>query len=123
MLDANANGQIMFDGEPSQQLFTAGDCSNYNVLGSNTLTLTAQSAVRKSKLAARNMLLHSSVISILEPYLHRELGYVVSLGSSDEVGWLVLEGNFAHGQPAQVIKEVVEAQYDLLLTGVDTYQI
>lgn len=121
VFDANANGQIIIDGEPSQQIFTAGDCSNYNALGSNTLT--AQSAVRKGKLAARNMLRHSSVINILEPYLHRDLGYVVSLGSSDAVGWLALEGNVVHGLPAQVIKEVVEAQYDLLLTGVDTYLI
>lgn len=121
VFDANANGQIIIDGEPSQQLFTAGDCSNYNALGSNTLT--AQSAVRKGKLVARNILRHSSVINILEPYLHRDLGYVVSLGSSDAVGWLALEGNVVHGLPAQVIKEVVEAQYDLLLTGVDTYLI
>lgn len=121
LFDANANGQIIIDGEPSQRIFIAGDCSNYNAFGSNTLT--AQSAVRKGKLAARNMLRHSSIINILEPYLHRDLGYVVSLGSSDAVGWLALEGNVVHGLPAQVIKEVVEAQYDLLLTGVDTYLI
>lgn len=121
LFDANTNGQIIIDDEPSQRIFTAGDCSNYNAFGSNTLT--AQSAVRKGKLAARNMLRHSSVINILEPYLHRDLGYVVSLGSSDAVGWLALEGNVVHGLPAQVIKEVIEAQYDLLLTGVDTYLI
>lgn len=121
VFDANANGQIMIDRKPSPQIFTAGDCSHYNALGSNTLT--AQSAVRKGKLAARNMLRHSSVINILEPYFHRDLGYVVSLGSSDAVGWLAIEGNVVHGLPAQVIKEVVEAQYDLLLSGVDTYLI
>lgn len=121
VFDANANGQIIINGEPSQRLFTAGDCSNYSAFGSNTLT--AQSAVRKGKLVARNMLRHSSVINILEPYLHRDLGYVVSLGSSDAVGWLALEGNVVHGLPAQIIKEVVEAQYDLLLTGVDTYLV
>ena len=121
LFDASANGQIIINGESSQQLFAAGDCSNYNAFGSNTLT--AQSAVRKGKLAAINILRHSSVIKILEPYLHRDLGYVVSLGSSDAVGWLALEGNVVHGLPAQVIKEVVEAQYDLLLTGVDTYLV
>ena len=121
VFDANTNGQIIINGEPSHRLFTAGDCSNYSAFGSNTLT--AQSAVRKGKLVARNMLRHSSVINILEPYLHRDLGYVVSLGSSDAVGWLALEGNVVHGLPAQIIKEVVEAQYDLLLTGIDTYLV
>jgi NADH dehydrogenase len=37
------------------------------------------------------------------------------------VGWVALEGNIVAGQPATILKEVVEAQYDLLLAGMDTY--
>ncbi len=118
---ANAFGQVIVSQEPLQNIFVAGDCSYYQSLGSNTLT--AQSAVRKGKLVARNILRHSGFPGLLEPYLHHELGYVVSLGSSDAVGWLVSEGNLITGIPALTIKELVEAQYDLLLAGIDTYLV
>lgn len=117
----NAFGQVIDDQKPLSNIFAAGDCSYYQSLGSNALT--AQSAVRKGKLAARNILRHSGFFGLLEPYLHHELGYVVSLGPADAVGWLVSEGNLVTGLPAQTIKEIVEAQYDLLLAGIDTYLV
>ncbi|ARO87399.1 pyridine nucleotide-disulfide oxidoreductase [Nitrosospira lacus] len=117
----NAFGQVMVEHNPLQNIFAAGDCSVYQSFGSDTLT--AQSAVRKGKLAARNILRHSGSFKLLEPYLHRDLGYVVSLGPADAVGWLALEDNVVGGMPALMIKELVEAQYDLLLTGIDTYLI
>ncbi|MBX3616479.1 NAD(P)/FAD-dependent oxidoreductase [Nitrosomonas sp.] len=120
-LSANAFGQILVDQKPLHNIFTAGDCSHYQSLGSNTLT--AQSAVRKGKLVARNILRHAGIPGLLEPYLHHELGYVVSLGASDAVGWLVAESNMITGMPALTIKELVEAQYDLLLAGIDTYVV
>jgi len=55
--------------------------------------------------------------------LHHDIGYVVNLGPTDAVGWLVAEGNIVTGLPALTIKEIVEAQYDLLLMGIDTYVI
>ncbi len=118
---ANAFGQGIVNQEPLQNIFVAGDCSYFQSLGSNTLT--AQSAVRKGKLVARNILRHSGFPGLLEPYLHHEIGYVVSLGFSDAVGWLVSEGNLITGIPALTIKELVEAQYDLLLVGIDTYLV
>jgi NADH dehydrogenase len=118
---ANAFGQVLIDQKPLPNIFVAGDCSYYQSLGSNTLT--AQSAVRKGKLVARNVLRHAGFPGLLEPYLHHELGYVVSLGASDAVGWLVAEGNLITGMPALAIKEIVEAQYDLLLAGIDTYLV
>jgi len=121
LLSANAFGQVMVERKPLQNIFTSGDCCIYNSSGSNTMT--AQSAVRKGKLAARNILRHSGSPGLLEPYWHRDLGYVVSLGPTDAVGWLALEGNVVEGIPAMLIKEVVEAQYDLLLTGIDTYLV
>jgi len=118
-LHANFFGQVVLDGETLDRVFTAGDCSYYRALGSNAMT--AQSAVRKGKLAARNILRHSGPVKWLEPYLHRDLGYVISLGPQDSVGWVALERNVVGGFPATVVKEIVEAQYDLLLAGVDTY--
>jgi len=122
LLLANAFGQVVVEKhKPLQNIFTAGDCSNYHSFGSNTMT--AQSAVRKGQLVARNVLRHSGFLKLLEPYLHRDLGYVISLGPMDAVGWLALEGNVVTGIPALMIKELVEAQYDLLLTGIDTYVV
>ena len=120
-LSANAFGQVMVEKKTLPNIFTAGDCSIYDSPGSNTMT--AQSAVRKGMLAARNILRHSGALKLLEPYFHRDLGYVVSLGPTDAVGWLAIEGNVVGGMPALLIKELVEAQYDLLMTGVDTYLV
>jgi NADH dehydrogenase len=120
-LFANAFGQVVIEQKQLENIFTAGDCSIYNSAGSNTMT--AQAGVRKGMLAARNILRHSGSLKLLEPYFHRDLGYVISLGPSDAVGWLALEGNVVGGMPAQMIKEMVEAQYDLLLTGIDTYLV
>jgi len=120
-LKTNSFGQVVADQDILTNIFAAGDCTHYQSFGSNAMT--AQSAVRKGKLAARNLLRHSGIIKIMEPYLHRDIGYVVSLGATDAVGWLAIENNVVTGMPALLIKEVVEAQYDLLLTGVDTYLI
>jgi len=120
-LKTNAFGQIMIDQVTLTNIFAAGDCAHYQSPGSNAMT--AQSAVRKGKLVARNLLRHSGIIKVMEPYLHRDIGYVVSLGAADAVGWLAIENNVVTGMPALLIKEVVETQYDLLLTGVDTYLI
>ncbi|MCC6923422.1 MAG: FAD-dependent oxidoreductase [Nitrosomonas sp.] len=118
---ANAFGQITIDHKILPHVFTAGDCSTYRSPGSNVQS--AQSAVRKGKLIARNILRHSGLLKILEPYLHHDIGYVVNLGPTDAVGWLVTEGNIVTGLPALTIKEIVETQYDLLLMGIDTYVI
>ncbi len=121
ILTANAFGQITVDKMPLPNIFTAGDCSYYQSLGSNAVS--AQSAVRKGKLIARNILRHAGFPGLLEPYLHQNLGYIVNLGASDAVGWLVAEGNLVTGIPALAIKEIVEVQYDLLLAGIDTYLV
>jgi NADH dehydrogenase len=121
VIRTNAFGQALSGQKPLQNIFAAGDCSSFQAFGSNTST--AQSAVRKGILAARNILRHSGSLKLLEPYLHRDLGYVVSLGPKDAVGWLASEGNVVTGMPALVIKEVVEAQYDLLLEGINSYML
>lgn len=120
-VNTNLFGQVTVGGKALDRVFAAGDCSRYAGIGSNTMT--AQAAVRKGKLAARNILRSSGRLKILEPYLHRDLGYVISLGPNDAIGWLALEGNVVAGVPALVVKELVEAQYDLLLAGIDTYLV
>ena len=120
LLSANTFGQVRINQQTMQNIFTAGDCSTYSSCGSNSMS--AQSAVRKGKLAARNILRDSSVLKLFEPYLHRDFGYVVSLGPTDAVGWLAVENSVVSGIPALLIKELVESQYDLLLAaGIDTY--
>lgn len=121
LIEANARGQVMVDGETLEHIFTAGDCSHFQSWGSNSMT--AQAAIRKGKLAARNILRHSGYLPILEPHFNQDLGYLVSLGPDDAVGWIGWEDNVVAGSPALVVKEIVEAQYDLLLTGTDTYLI
>ena len=118
---SNAFGQIIADNTHLPNIYTAGDCSYYQSLGSNTFS--AQSAVRKGKLVARNILRHAGFPGLLEPYLHQDLGYIVNLGASDAVGWLAAEGNLVTGISALTVKEIVETQYDLLLAGIDTYLV
>ena len=117
--DANMFGQVMVNSETLGRVFVAGDCSRFAGPGSNTMT--AQSAVRKGRLVARNILRMSGHIKLLEPYLHQDMGYIVSLGRSDAIGWIGVERNVVHGPAACMAKEMVDGQYDMLLKGYDTY--
>jgi NADH dehydrogenase len=119
LLTTNAFGQVKADGETLEHIFAAGDCAHLRGLGSNQQS--AQVAVRKGKLIARNLLRHFGPIPLLEPYWYREPGYFVSLGEKDGVGCLGPSWNVVTGLPALAIKEAVEAQFDLLLRGIDTY--
>ncbi|QSA95604.1 NAD(P)/FAD-dependent oxidoreductase [Methylococcus sp. EFPC2] len=118
-LESNAYGQIVLDGAPLPRLFSAGDCTVYRGPGCNAMT--AQAAVRKGSLCARNILRHAGGWKILEPYLHRELGYVISLGRRDAVGWVGARCNVVAGSPAVVLKDLMETRHDLTLAGVNTY--
>lgn len=118
-LKTNAFGQVLVDGKPLSHLFAAGDCAQFRGLGSNGQS--AQVAVRKGKLVARNLLRHFGPIPILEPYAYQEPGYFISLGRRDGIGCLGPSWNIVTGRPAFVIKETVEAQFDLFLRGIDTY--
>lgn len=117
-LATNPHGQVISSGQLLPAIFSAGDCSRFNSAGLNSLT--AQAAVRKGKLVARNILgLHSG--KSLQRYRYREKGYLVSLGPGDGIGWVGLRYALMKGFPAFVLKEAMETQYDLFLRGVDTY--
>lgn len=121
LLMADSFGHIVLGHETLDNIFTAGDCSYFKSPGANALT--AQSAVRKGLTVARNILRQHGDLILPLPYVFQELGYLVSLGPSDAVGWLGLKQNIVAGFPAFVLKELVEAQYDLLLSGIDTYVV
>jgi len=117
-LETNAYGQIMSSGRTLENILSAGDCSKFDSSGLNYLT--AQAAVRKGKLVARNIdRLRGG--EKLQTYRYQEKGYLVSLGAIDAIGWIGLRCNLVRGFPASVIKDGMETQYDLFLNGVDTY--
>ena len=85
------------------------------------IMMTSQSALRKGKTAAKNILLKAGFLKFCLPYMHHDIGYLLSLGPNDGVGWIGNKNNIVSGLPAFIAKEAIEAQYDLLLSGVDTY--
>jgi NADH dehydrogenase len=119
LLHANSSGQVVLDRKVLRHIFTAGDCSYYDDMGSNLMT--SQSALRKGKAAAKNILRDAGILSFCLPYMHQDIGYLLSLGPDDAVGWIGSKNNIVSGLPAFIAKEGIEAQYDLLLSGVDSY--
>ena len=117
-IKSNAFGQVEMNGQLLPEIFSAGDCSDFDGTGLNTLT--AQAAVRKGKLVAHNIR-NLNAGRGLRRYRYQEKGYLLSLGSIDAVGWLGLRCNLIKGFAANVLKEAMESQYDLYLDGVDTY--
>jgi len=51
----------------------------------------------------------------------RQLGFFLSLGPRDAVGWLFSRAALIQGLPAVAAREAVEARWDLLLRGVDSF--
>ena len=117
-LETNAYGQIMSRERTLENILSAGDCSRFDSSGLNYLT--AQAAVRKGKIVARNIIRFSGGEKP-QTYRYQEKGYLVSLGALDAIGWIGLRCNLVRGFPASVIKDGMETQYDLFLNGVDTY--
>ena len=119
LLHANSSGQVVLDRNVLTHIFTAGDCSYYDDFGSNLMT--SQSALRKGKAAANNILREAGILRFCLPYMHQDIGYLLSLGPDDAIGWIGSKNAIVCGLPAFMAKEAIEAQYDLLLTGVDSY--
>ena len=119
-LEANRFGELVADGVSLPGVYVAGDCSRLDGPGLNAMT--AQAAVRKGKHVAMNIARDARGSALLG-YTFRELGYVVSLGSLDAVGWMLTRGNVVKGLGAFAIKELIERQYDLFVSGVDTYLV
>lgn len=117
-IQANRYGQALAGDALLPNIFAAGDCARFASRGLNALS--AQAAVRKGKQVVANILrLQQKRLPYI--YAYDELGYFVSLGSWDGVGWLLLKLNVLSGLAASVIKEAIEAQYDLFVDGLDLY--
>lgn len=118
-LHANCSGQVINNQTVLSHIFTAGDCSYYAEMGSNLLT--SQCALRKGRAAAKNILLNAGELRFCLPYMHQDIGYLLSLGPSDAIGWIGSKNALISGLPAFMTKEAIEAQYDWLLLGFDSY--
>ena len=117
-LRADRYGRVMLDGAALATVYAAGDCARYAARGLDAMT--AQAAVRKGKhVAASIARAHRGRTPV--PYVFQELGYVVSLGSLDAVGWVLVRENLLRGIAATAMRRLVEAQYDLFVEGLDTY--
>jgi len=117
-LQTNRYGQVVTDKTILPNIFAVGDCSHFVAGGLNSLT--AQAALRKGKQVAVNI---KRIQSRRLPYFYayNELGYFISLGPRDGIGWLGSKYNVIKGLPAYLLKETIEAQYNLFIEGVDLY--
>ena len=79
--------------------------------------------LRKGKVAAKNILREAGILHFCLSYMHEDIGYLLSLGPDDGVGWIGSKNAIVRGLPAFLAKEGIEAQYDLLLSGIDSYVI
>ena len=114
-LHANLSGQVMNNNIVLNSIFTAGDCSHFEGMGSNLMT--SQSATRKGVAVAKNILLKAGVLRFCLPYMHQDMGYLLSLGPNDAVGWIGNRNILVKGLPAFMAKEAIEAKYDWWLLG------
>lgn len=119
VLQVNLFGQLLLQGKPYPRLLAAGDVACFK--GPIPSTVSAQSAVRKGKLIARNILASERRIPIPRPYLHGDKGYIVSLGADDAVGWVGSRRRIVKGRVALGLRELIDKQYDLFLEGIDTF--
>lgn len=117
-LKTNPFGQVQLGDVCLETIFSAGDCAEFSSSGLNSLT--AQAAVRKGRLVADNL---TALTWSKSPsaYNYRERGFFLALGPFEGLGWLGWRSNMVTGLAAMAVKELLEAQYDLLLDGLDTY--
>ncbi|MBS0616818.1 MAG: FAD-dependent oxidoreductase [Spirochaetes bacterium] len=99
-------------------LYAAGDNSYFSGRGLNSKS--AQAAVRKGQQVARTIIADAVGKSAPE-YTYAELGYFVSLGPKNAVGYMFSQKTAFSGRAALLMKEIVERQYDLYLAGFNVY--
>ncbi len=101
-----------------KHLYAAGDCSYFSGRGLNTKS--AQAAVRKGQHVAR-ALVSALTGKLLPEYTYSEIGYFVSLGPRNAVGYLFSQKTAFSGRAALFMKEATERQYNLYLAGLPVY--
>ncbi|MBL8035733.1 MAG: FAD-dependent oxidoreductase [Leptospiraceae bacterium] len=101
-----------------RRFYAAGDNSYFSGRGLNTKS--AQAAVRKGQHVARTVIADLEGKPV-EEYAYPELGYFVSLGTDDAVGYLLSQKTAFSGRAALFMKEMIERQYNLYLQGFPVY--
>jgi NADH dehydrogenase len=117
-LYTNPLGQVRLGEHCLEHIFAAGDCAWFEGDGLNSLT--AQAALRKGRLVADNLAALAGGRTP-SPYTYRERGFFLALGPFDGLGWIGRPERLLGGLAAMAAKELLEAQYDLLLKGLDTF--
>jgi NADH dehydrogenase len=106
------------EGLPHRNLYAAGDNSYFSGPGLNAKS--AQAAVRKGQHVARTLIADLAG-KTPTAYRYAELGYFVSLGPRNAVGYLLSQKTAFTGRGALLLKEAIERQYNLYLAGLPVY--
>jgi NADH dehydrogenase len=106
------------EGLPHRNLYAAGDNSYFSGPGLNAKS--AQAAVRKGQHVARTIVADLAG-KAPTAYSYAELGYFVSLGPRNAVGYLLSQKTAFSGRGALFMKEAIERQYNLYLAGLPVY--
>jgi NADH:ubiquinone reductase (H+-translocating) len=117
-LDADASGRVLSGGRPLPGIYAAGDSARW--LGVPFDAATAQTAVRKGRHVAETV---ARVAAGRQPaeWNAEQLGFFLSLGPGDAIGWIFARAALVRGLPANAAREAVEARWDLLLRGIDSF--
>jgi NADH dehydrogenase len=119
-LSADCCGRMLHEGRPIETVFVAGDCSDY--AGSGLNSKSAQAAVRKGRHVAASIRRQQSGRTPLS-YSAKELGFFLSMGTLDGIGWMGARSGVVTGVPAFAIREAIETRYDLFVAGLDAYRV
>jgi NADH dehydrogenase len=119
-LAADSCGRLLYEGRSLETVFVAGDCSDY--AGSGLNTKSAQAAVRKGRHVASTIQRQQSGQKPLR-YAAKELGFFLSMGALDGIGWMGRRSRVVTGVPAFAVREAIETRYDLFVAGLDAYRI
>ena len=118
-LDTDESGRVLHKGDPLHRVFAAGDCSNY--AGPGYDGRSAQAAIRQG-LHVADALVRVSRGRRLPTYRSQQLGYFLSLGALDAIGWAGTRDAVVAGVPAYGVREAIEARYDLFVAGLDAFR-
>jgi NADH dehydrogenase len=119
-LETTETGQVILGRKVMPEVFAAGDCSRYR--GGGLDTASAQAAVRKGRHVAVSIT-RLARGRRLRPYRARDLGFFLSIGILDGIGWMGDPRAVVTGAAAFAVREAIEARYDLFTRGVDTFQV
>jgi NADH:ubiquinone reductase (H+-translocating) len=117
-VEADGAGRVLLNGKPLPGIFAAGDCAHWH--GVPFDAATAQTAVRKGRHVAGTIAALAAG-DAPEDWDARQLGFFLSLGPRDAIGWIFSRAALISGLPAVAARDAIEARWDLLLRGLDSF--